>query len=66
MAKKLMPKINLDECVGCEACVTDCEGQALAMVDDKAKLVKPEACTSCKKCSENCPSEAIKMEEQNA
>ena len=55
------PTINADLCTGCELCIDECEKNGLEMVDDVAKLVRPDDCDECGTCAENCPSEAIVM-----
>ena len=61
---KLIPKINIDICTGCEACVNACPKGALVMDGDKAKLADPEKCESLQECIKICPVEAIEMVEE--
>ena len=66
MPKKKLPKIDLDACVGCEACVSACPESVLEMNNDsKAVLKDANKCNSCGTCADSCPSEAIKMEDQD-
>lgn len=65
MAKKKLPQIDLDTCIGCSACVSACPVNALDMDGDKAKLVKPGDCTSCGACVDSCPVSAITMAEKD-
>ena len=58
-AKK--PQIDENECSGCGLCMDECEDACLELIDDIAKLIKPENCTGCGKCEEACPSEAITL-----
>jgi NAD-dependent dihydropyrimidine dehydrogenase PreA subunit len=66
MAKKLLPKIDAEGCVGCESCVNECPAKCLELIDDIAKLTKPADCTSCGTCKDTCPAECITMEEMDA
>jgi len=65
MAKKKLPQIDRDACIGCSACVSACPVSALDMDGDKAKLVKPVECTSCGACVDSCPVSAISMAEKD-
>ena len=53
--------ISIDEskCDGCGLCVTACHEGALALVDGKAKLVKPNYCDGMGDCLPACPNDAI-------
>ena len=53
-----IPKINRDECTGCEECVDNCPAEAISMNDDVA-VINPDECTECGECVEVCPAEAI-------
>jgi len=65
MATKKLPKIDLDGCIGCSACISACPVSVLEMDGDKAKLVKPAECTSCAACVDSCPVTAIAMEDRD-
>jgi len=65
MPTKKLPKIDLDACIGCGACVSACPVNVLDMPSDKAKVAKPADCTSCAACVDACPVSAIVMEDQN-
>jgi ferredoxin len=54
-----IPKVNKDECTGCEACVDECPAEAISMVDGIA-VINPDECTECGACIDACPAEAIK------
>jgi ferredoxin len=54
-----IPKINKDECTGCEECVEGCPAEAISMKDDVACIDEAE-CTECGACIDTCPSGAIK------
>ncbi len=53
-------QINVEECIGCGACVAFCPFGALVMQADKAFIT--EACTACGACVEICPASAISRE----
>jgi NAD-dependent dihydropyrimidine dehydrogenase PreA subunit len=54
-----MPPIIIEEkCTGCEACVAACPSEVLQMVDNIAKVVKPENCLEFWDCVESCAFEA--------
>jgi electron transfer flavoprotein alpha subunit len=65
MPKKSLPKIDLDTCIGCSACVSACPAGVLEMDGDKAKLKDAAGCTSCGACVDSCPVTAIAMEDRN-
>ena len=52
--------VSLEKCTGCESCVSACPVEAIAMVDDKAKV--SAECIDCGACVDECPTEAITME----
>jgi len=58
MPKKLVPKIDIERCVGCGYCVVICPAKALKLVKGKA-LVNTDACASEGKCIAVCPTKAI-------
>ena len=58
------PVIDEELCTGCEICIDECPNNALEMVDDVAKFVRPDDCDGCESCAEACPSEAITMKEE--
>ena len=53
-----VPKINADECTGCEECVTECPSECIKMVNDIA-VIDAKECTECSACVDACPAEAI-------
>lgn len=48
-------------CTGCGICLDVCPHQVLEIVDDIAKLTKPEACDGSGDCVEACPVQAITL-----
>ena len=55
MAKAI---VDLETCVGCEACVGVCPTTAISMSDGKA-IVDEETCVECGACVPACPVGAI-------
>ena len=54
------PEVNLEVCTGCGDCVNFCPTGAVAVVNSKVSIVKPEACNYCTECEALCPSGAIR------
>ena len=54
-------KINLDECLGCGACVEACPAEAISEVDGKY-VINPDLCLDCGACEGACPVGATKAE----
>ena len=55
----IVPKIAEEVCDGCGDCVDACHGSAVELINNKAKIVRPEDCDYCAECEEICPSDAI-------
>ena len=53
-----IPKVNKEECTGCEECVEECPAEAISMKDDVA-VIDGNECTECSACVDTCPAEAI-------
>jgi len=62
MKFKWLPVFNLESCIGCEACVTDCVPGSLTVIDGIVNFKNPEACLSDEYCVKGCPNEVIHME----
>ncbi|PVV14924.1 MAG: hypothetical protein B6D77_02700 [gamma proteobacterium symbiont of Ctena orbiculata] len=61
-----VPKINSNNCDGCDACVNTCPHNAIELTagDDKASYrIKPQACTGCAICQDICDRQAITIME---
>ena len=52
--------INVDECLGCGACESECPVGAISEGD--VYTIDPELCTECGACASVCPVEAISIE----
>ena len=52
--------VNKEECTGCEACVSECPVECIAMTDGTA-LVDEGNCIDCGACVSACPVECITM-----
>src|SRR5579863_6875036 len=56
------PRIDLDACIGCGACVSVCpEGDVLGLIDGKATIINGHKCVGHGLCAEECPVGAITM-----
>ena len=58
------PEFDLDECIGCGACVNVCPTEALTQIDDLSTdppvrkiTLRYDTCIFCGNCSENCTTE---------
>lgn len=58
-ATLVLPNIDLDKCGGCAECVAGCPAKAVAMVEGRAAIVRPEECSYCAECEGLCPKGAI-------
>ena len=58
MIRKII-EIDREKCNGCGACATACHEGAIAMVDDKAQLMREDYCDGLGDCLPACPTGAI-------
>ncbi|GMO65207.1 MAG: 4Fe-4S binding protein [Endomicrobiia bacterium] len=55
-------KIDVDICVGCGACETNCPVSAIEQKEDKY-IINPNICKGCGVCESTCPVNAIAISE---
>lgn len=60
-ARYLVHAINDDRCTGCEACVSACPTNVLALVSHKSRVLRFQDCVQCEACSRACPTTALVM-----
>ena len=53
--------INVDECLGCGACASECPVEAISEQDGKY-VINADTCIDCGNCSNVCPVDAPKAE----
>jgi len=53
-------QVDGENCTGCGTCLTRCQMEALALVDDTVSLTE-DYCIGCGNCVSTCPVEALKM-----
>ena len=58
---EILPEIDLAACDGCGDCLLACETGALALVDDKVVVARPEQCQYDGNCEPACPAGAISL-----
>lgn len=56
---RTLPLISLERCNGCGWCICACPADALALINGKARIVRPAACDYCGLCEIICPTAAI-------
>ncbi len=59
-------EINEELCDGCGQCITGCAEGALAIVDDKAKVISDNLCDGLGACIGECPTGALQIIEREA
>ncbi len=64
--KRRIIEIDRDKCNGCGACAAACHEGAIAMVDDKAQLMRDDYCDGLGDCLPACPTGAISFVEREA
>jgi NAD-dependent dihydropyrimidine dehydrogenase PreA subunit len=61
MNDDVYPQIDLAACDGCGKCLPACQAGALALVDEKAVLARPDLCEYDAACEPACPTGAISL-----
>lgn len=59
-------RIDEEKCNGCGACATACHEGAIAIINQKAKLIREDYCDGLGDCLPECPTNAITFEEREA
>jgi dissimilatory sulfite reductase (desulfoviridin) alpha/beta subunit len=62
---RVMPKFNLDNCVGCGLCVKECRQKAL-QIENKKAVYNNALCVSCGECVRMCKTNAVAWTEKGA
>ena len=65
MIRKII-EINEEKCNGCGLCAKACHGNAIGMVNGKAKLLRDDYCDGLGDCLPTCPTGAITFVEREA
>ena len=56
-----MINLNIEECIGCSACINTCPQQAIS-IENSIALINQHKCNQCGQCVTACPVEAIHEE----
>jgi len=59
--ERVLPRINMDLCRGCGTCVSTCPAEAVALINGRPVIVRPDDCVYCGDCEELCPQGAISL-----
>ena len=62
--KRTIIKIDENRCTGCGACVTNCHGGALQLINGKVKIINEMYCDGLGACIGECPVGALSLEER--
>ena len=57
--------VDKEECTACEACVSRCQMDAIA-IDDGVAVIDRDRCIGCGNCVIACPAEGVKLEKKSA
>jgi len=63
---KLVPKIDLEKCIGDAVCEAMCPDVFEMTDNDKARVINPDGCgdlCDCEEAADACPTDAITLEE---
>jgi NAD-dependent dihydropyrimidine dehydrogenase PreA subunit len=55
----VLPILDQERCQGCGDCVASCPTGAVALVEGRAAIVRPDDCNYCAECEALCPRQAI-------
>jgi NAD-dependent dihydropyrimidine dehydrogenase PreA subunit len=59
--KEILPEIDPQACNGCGDCIPSCQAGALALIEGKALLARPDLCEYDGNCELACPAGAISL-----
>ncbi len=58
-----MLKVNKNECIACEVCITVCPTESIKINEDGVAEINNETCIECFECQNMCVQEAIDNED---
>ena len=61
MVQVILPEIDASACNGCGECLPACDTGALAVINQKAVLARPDQCEYDAACEPACPTGAIAL-----